>query len=57
MAIRAKFKVNDRVEFWFAGSLHIGVILEVRKDSKISYFIEDTLYKYPVNEDKIIKKL
>ena len=58
MAVRAKYKVDDKVEFYFAGSLHRGKILEVRKDgNKVSYSIEDDFYKYPVNEDDISKKL
>jgi hypothetical protein len=55
---RAKFKVGDIIEFTFAGSIHSGKILEVRKDTnKISYKVEDTFYTYPVVEDKITKKL
>jgi hypothetical protein len=55
---RAKFKVGDLIEFTFAGSIHSGKILEVRKDTaKVSYKVEDKFYTYPVNEDKIIKKL
>ena len=33
MAVRAKYKVNDIVEFIFAGSPHIGKIYEVYKQS------------------------
>lgn len=58
MAVRAKYKVGDYVEFWFAGSLHNGNILEVRKDgNKVSYSIKDLKFKYPVAQDKVIKKL
>ena len=58
MTVRAKYKVNDKVEFYFAGSLHTGIILAVRKDgNKVSYSIEDNFYKYPVQQDKVVKKL
>jgi hypothetical protein len=58
MSSRAKYKVGDIIEFTFAGSIHSGKILEVRKDTnKISYKVEDTFYTYPVVEDKITKKL
>lgn len=58
MTVRAKYKVNDKVEFYFAGSLHTGMVLEVRKDgNKVSYSIEDNFYKYPVQQDKVVKKL
>lgn len=55
---RAKYKTGDEVAFWFAGSMHSGIIDEVRKDSnKVSYTIKDSFYTYPVSEDKITKKL
>jgi hypothetical protein len=58
MSSRARYKVGDKVEFWFAGSSHKGSILQVRKDtSKESYLIEAEGYKYPVQQDKITKKL
>ena len=58
MTARAKYKVGDKVEFTFAGSLHTGKIIEIRKDgNKVSYRIEDNFYKYPVQQDKVIKKL
>lgn len=59
MAVRAKYKVEDFVEFWFAGSSHRGSILEVRKDgNKVSYMIQDVQnFKYPVQQDKVTKKL
>jgi hypothetical protein len=59
MATRAKYKVKDYVEFWFAGSAHNGSILEVRKDgNKVSYMIQDVRQlKYPVEQDKVTKKL
>lgn len=55
---RAKFKVGDLIEFIFAGSTHFGKILEVRKDTnKVSYEVKDKFYTYPVNEEKVIKKV
>lgn len=55
---RAKFKVGDSIEFIFAGSTHFGKILEVRKDTnKVSYEVVDKFYTYPVNEEKVIKKV
>ena len=59
MTVRAKYKVEDRVEFTFAGSLFTGTIMEVRKDmNKVSYRVEDSRgTKYPVQQDKIVKKL
>lgn len=55
---RAKYKIGDEVAFWFAGSMHTGIIEEVRKDTnKVSYSIKDSFYTYPVSEDKITKKL
>ena len=58
MSKRAKYKVGDEVAFIFAGSTHSGIIEEVRKNSNsISYSIQDSHYFYPVDQDKIIKKL
>ena len=58
MAIRAKYKAGQEVAFWFAGSMHSGIIDEVRKDgNKVSYSIKDSFYTYPVQQDKIVKKL
>jgi hypothetical protein len=55
---RAKFKVEDLVEFNFAGSIHRGKIIEIRKElNKVSYKVVDNFYTYPVNEDDISKKL
>jgi len=58
MSKRSKYKVEDKVEFIFAGAPHTGKIQEVRKNSlKYSYAIHDGFYFYPVDEEKIIKKL
>jgi len=58
MGKRPKYKVDDKVEFIFAGASHTGTVLEVRKNtSKNSYAINDGSYFYPVDEEKIIKKL
>ena len=59
MATRAKYKEDQKVEFSFAGSSFIGIVLEVRKDgNKVSYLIQDDRgTKYPVQQDKITKKL
>lgn len=58
MTVRAKYKVGDEVAFQFAGSLHSGIVEEVRKDgTKVSYRVKDSIYTYPVQQDKIIKKL
>ena len=59
MTVRAKYKEDQKVEFTFAGSLFTGTILEVRKDgNKVSYLIKDDRgTKYPVQQDKVIKKL
>ena len=59
MATRAKYKQDQKVEFTFAGSSFIGIVLEVRKDgNKVSYLIEDYRgTKYPVEQDKVTKKL
>jgi len=55
---RSKYKVGDRIEFTFAGSLHQGEITDVRKDgNKISYRVIDESYTYPVLQEKVIKKL
>lgn len=58
MAIKAKYKVGDIVEFNWAGSTESGEILEVRKStSTVEYSIDDKAYKYPVDQKNIIKKL
>lgn len=58
MATRAKYKVDQEVEFIFAGTTILGVILSVRKDgNKVSYMIEDSRgTKYPVPQHNITKK-
>lgn len=46
------------MEFTFAGSTRTGEIIEVRKEgNKVSYLIEKENWKYPVQQDKITKKL
>ena len=59
MATRAKYKQDQKVEFTFAGSSFIGIVLDVRKDgNKVSYLIiDDRGTKYPVEQDKVTKKL
>lgn len=59
MAARAKYKEDQKVEFLFAGSSFVGIVLDVRKDgSKVSYLIKDDRgTKYPVQQDKVIRKL
>ena len=59
MAVRAKYKVNDTVEFTFAGSPHIGKILEVNKEGKeVKYSaIDKRGYKYPFEQKSVIGKI
>lgn len=59
MAVRAKYKVNDTVEFIFAGSPHIGKIYEVKKEIKeVKYSAEDNRgYKYPFTQKNVIRKI
>jgi len=58
MTVRAKYKVGDKIEFTFAGSLHQGEITNVKKDgNKITYTVVDEKYTYPVLQEKVVEKL
>ena len=59
MAVRAKYKVNDIVEFTFAGSPHIGKIYEVGKQSNdVKYSaIDRDGFKYPFSQKNVIGKV
>ena len=59
MAARAKFKLDQEVEFRFAGSNFVGVIGLVRKEgSSFKYsVIDDEGTTYPVAEFNILRKL
>ena len=59
MVVRAKYKVDDTVEFTFAGSPHIGKIYEVKKEGKeVKYSAEDNRgYKYPFSQKSVIRKV
>lgn len=57
--LRAKYKVGDYVVFWFAGGIEYGTVLEMVKETKeVKYSIKDKAgYRYPVSQDKVIKKI
>lgn len=59
MAVRAKYKVDDVVEFIFAGSPHTGKIYEVKKEGKeVKYSATDNRgYKYPFSQKNVIRKV
>jgi len=59
MAVRAKYKVDDMVEFIFAGSPHIGKIFEVNKEGKeVKYSaIDKDGFKYPFSQNSIVSKI
>lgn len=57
--LRQRYKVNDVVVFQFAGAPHTGTIIEAKKTTNmVKYMAIDTRgYKYPVDQDKILKKI
>ena len=59
MAVRAKYKVDDVVEFIFAGSPHTGKVIEVKKEGKeVKYSaIDNRGYKYPFSQKSVIGKI
>ena len=59
MAVRAKYKVDQVVEFIFAGSPHKGKILEVRKEGNdVKYTaLDDRGYRYPFSQKNVIGKV
>ena len=57
--LRQIYKLNDRVLFQFAGGHFTGIIIEANKTSTmVKYTTMDAQgYKYPVDQDKILKKI
>ena len=57
--LRQRYKLNDRVIFQFAGGQFTGIIIEANKTSSmVKYTTMDSKgYKYPVDQDKILKKI
>ena len=59
MAERAKYKVDQKVEFNFVGSKHVGIIeLKENINNKVIYKIRTKKgMLYPVQQDKVIGKV
>lgn len=57
---KRRYKVGDKVEFKFTGSLNIGKITKVVKESEkliAKYTIDDGKYLYPIYHGDIQKKV
>jgi len=59
MAERAKYKINQKVEFNFVGTKHVGIIeLKENISNKVRYKIRTKKgMLYPVQQDKVIGKV
>jgi hypothetical protein len=57
---KRRYKVGDKVEFKFTGSMNIGVITEVVKENEkliAKYSIDDGKYLYPIYHGDVQKKI
>lgn len=57
--LRQRYKLKDVVVFQFAGAPHTGTIIEAKKTTNMVKYtaIDIEGYKYPVDQDKILKKI